>query len=98
MANNTKKPTKKTVKTTAKKAETTKKNFAHDYVEFLEDFQLKRRHIKCYTDKKNTTLFVEAEGSQKNVSPFEIYVLHIVQALWMADEELEFWLEVCEAL
>lgn len=64
--------------------------FAHDYVEFLEDFQLKRRHIKCYTDKKNTTLFVEAEGSQKNVSPFEIYVLHIVQALWMADEELDW--------
>ena len=61
-----------------------------DYVEFLEDFQLKRRHIKCYTDKKNTTLFVEAEGSQKNVSPFEIYVLHIVQALWMADEELDW--------
>ena len=64
--------------------------FAHDYVEFLEDFQLKRRHIKCYTDKKNTTLFVEAEGSQKNVSPFEIYVLHIVQALWLADEELDW--------
>ena len=64
--------------------------FAHDYVEFLEDFQLKRRHIKCYTDKKNTTLFVEAEGSQKNVSPFEIYVLHIIQALWMADEELDW--------
>jgi nicotinate phosphoribosyltransferase len=64
--------------------------FSHDYVEFLEDFQLKRRHIKCFTDKKNTTLFVEAEGSQKNVSPFEIYVLHIVQALWMADEELDW--------
>ena len=64
--------------------------FAHDYVEFLEDFQLKRRHIKCYTDKKNTTLFIEADGSQKNVSPFEIYALHIVQALWMADEELDW--------
>ena len=64
--------------------------FSHDYVEFLEDFQLKRRHIKCFTDKKNTTLFIEAEGSQKNVSPFEIYVLHIVQALWMADEELDW--------
>lgn len=64
--------------------------FTHDYVEFLEDFQLKRRHIKCYTDKKNTTLFIEAEGSQKNVSPFEIYVLHIIQALWMENEELDW--------
>lgn len=64
--------------------------FTHDYVEFLEDFQLKRRHIKCYTDAKNTTLFIEAEGSQKNVSPWEIYVLHIVQALWMNGEEIDW--------
>ena len=64
--------------------------FKKDYIEFLEDFQLKRRHIKCYTDKKNTTLFIEAEGSQKNVSPFEIYVLHIVQAIWMADEKIDW--------
>ena len=64
--------------------------FTHDYVEFLEDFQLKRRHIKCYTDKNKTTLFIEAEGSQKNVSPWEIYVLHIVQALWMNGEEIDW--------
>lgn len=64
--------------------------FSHDYIEFLEDFQLKRRHIKCFTDTKNTTLFIEAEGSQKNVSPWEIYVLHIVQALWMANEKLDW--------
>lgn len=64
--------------------------FAHDYVEFLEDFQLKRRHIKCYIDKNKTTLFIEAEGSQKNVSPWEIYVLHIVQALWMNGEEIDW--------
>lgn len=64
--------------------------FTKKYREFLEDFSLKRRHIKCYTDKKNTTLFIEAEGSQKYVSPWEIYVLHIVQALWMADEKLDW--------
>ena len=64
--------------------------FTHDYVEFLEDFQLKRRHIKCYTDAKKTTLFIEAEGSQTNVSPWEIYVLHIVQALWMNGEEIDW--------
>ena len=64
--------------------------FYNDYVEYLQDFQLKRRTIKCFTDKKNTTLFIEAEGYQKEVSPWEIYVLHIVQALWMADEELDW--------
>lgn len=57
---------------------------------FLKISSLKRRHIKCFTDEKNTTLFIEAEGSQKNVSPFEIYVLHIVQSLWMEDEELDW--------
>lgn len=64
--------------------------FYDDYVEYLQDFQLKRRQIKCYTDKKKTTLFIEAEGYQKEVSPFEIYVLHIVQALWMADEQIDW--------
>lgn len=64
--------------------------FSNDYVEFLQDFQLKRRQIKCYTDTKKTTLFIEAEGYQKEVSPFEIYVLHIVQALWMADEQIDW--------
>lgn len=64
--------------------------FSNDYVEYLQDFQLKRRQIKCYTDTKKTTLFIEAEGYQKEVSPFEIYVLHIVQALWMADEQIDW--------
>ena len=64
--------------------------FYNDYVEYLQDFQLKRRTIKCYTDPKKTTLFIEAEGYQKEVSPWEIYVLHIVQALWMADEKLDW--------
>ncbi len=64
--------------------------FYDDYVEYLQDFQLKRRTIKCYTDPKKTTLFIEAEGYQKEVSPWEIYVLHIVQALWMADEKLDW--------
>lgn len=63
--------------------------FKKDYIEFLEDFQLKRRHINVSIDKKNT-LVIEAEGSQKNVSPFEIYVLHIVQTLWMADEKIDW--------
>ena len=62
--------------------------FKKDYIEFLEDFQLKRRYIKVYANKKD--LCIEAEGPQKNVSPFEIYVLHIVQALWMADEKIDW--------
>lgn len=71
--------------------------FKKDYIEFLEDFQLKRRYIKVYSDKKNTTLFVEAEGPQKNVSSFEIYVLHIIQALWMEDEKID-WEKASAAL
>lgn len=57
--------------------------FTQDYIEFLEDLQLKRRYIKCYAE--NGQVAIEAEGPELNVQWWEIFCLQIVQELWMGE-------------
>jgi nicotinate phosphoribosyltransferase len=52
-----------------------------DYLDFLKDFQLKREHLTI--DRKGDELVIRAKGPMVQTSPFEIYILAIVQELYM---------------
>lgn len=64
---------------------------ADDYIEHLEDFQLKRKYIHCEPDAaENGGLKIWAEGPQQQVFWFEIYVLQIVQHLYFDELEIDW--------
>lgn len=58
-----------------------------DYIEWLEDLQLKRKYITV-TDNDGE-LEIVAEGPQLKVFWFEIFVLEIVQQLYMEEQEID---------
>lgn len=55
--------------------------FTQDYIEFLEDLQLKRRYIKVYVEDGQVA--IEAEGPELNVQWWEIFCLAAVQELYL---------------
>ena len=67
-------------------------NFVND----LEDFQLKRKFVSVTKDQnENGCIVIKAKGPQHQVSWFEIYILQIVQHLYFDDEEINW--EVAKA-
>jgi nicotinate phosphoribosyltransferase len=52
-----------------------------DYLDFLKDFQLKKNHLTI--DKEGEELVIRAHGPMVQTSPFEIYILALVQELYM---------------
>lgn len=67
-------------------------NFVND----LEDFQLKRKFVSVTKDSNaNGCIVIKAKGPQHQVSWFEIYILQIVQHLYFDDEEINW--EVAKA-
>ncbi len=67
-------------------------NFVND----LEDFQLKRKFVSVTKDpNENGCIVIKAKGPQHQVSWFEIYILQIVQHLYFDDEEINW--EVAKA-
>lgn len=54
--------------------------FTASFIDYLEDFRLKRRYIEV--KEKNGNLDIVMEGPLTGVSPFEIYVLKIVHAVY----------------
>lgn len=64
---------------------------ANDWIEYLEDFQLKRKYIHCILDpNEECGIKIWAEGPQLQVFWFEIYVLQIVQHLYFDDLEIDW--------
>lgn len=64
---------------------------ASDYIEHLEDFQLKRKYIHCeFDENENGGLKIWAEGPQQQVFWFEIYVLQIIQHLHFDDMDIDW--------
>ena len=62
-----------------------------DFLEYLEDFQLKRKYITIEKDaSENGGIKIIADGPQRQVFWFEIYVLQIVQHLYFDDEEFNW--------
>lgn len=61
--------------------------FSKDYIEWLEDFQLKRKHIKI--TRRGDDLEIEAEGPQLKVTWFEIYIMEIIQELYLRQFEFD---------
>ena len=62
-----------------------------DFIEWLEEFQLKRKYITVTKDLGvNGGIVIKATGPEVQVQWFEIYVLQIVQHLYFADEEF-YW-------
>lgn len=59
-----------------------------DYVDWLEDFRLKRKYIKI--TRRGEDLEIEAEGPQLKVTWFEIYVMEIIQELYLRQFEFDF--------
>ena len=59
-----------------------------DYVDWLEDFRLKRKYIKI--TRRGDDLEIEAEGPQLKVTWFEIYVMEIIQELYLRQFEFDF--------
>jgi nicotinate phosphoribosyltransferase len=57
----------------------------YDFIEYLEDFRLKRKYInvESYDDQ----LHITAEGPEERIHWYETLVMPIVQELWMADQE-----------
>ncbi len=55
--------------------------FFEPFINYLEDYTLKRRHITV--GEKNGHLDIVMEGPLTGVSPFEIFVLKIVQEVYM---------------
>ena len=57
-----------------------------DFIEWLTDFQLKRKYIHVdYDTSRNGGLHIWAEGPAIQVTWFEIYVLKIIQNLFFDD-------------
>lgn len=54
--------------------------FKSDYIDFLEGFQLRRRHIEISTDAGR--LVIKAQGPLVRTTMFEIFVLSIVNELY----------------
>jgi len=64
---------------------------SNDWIEYLEDFQLKRKYINCEFDPDDPCgLKIWAEGPQIQVFWFEIYVLQIIQHLYFDDLEIDW--------
>ena len=61
--------------------------FTKDYIDWLEDLQLKRKYITV-TDNDGE-LEIVAEGPQLKVFWFEIFVLEIVQELYMREQQID---------
>lgn len=61
--------------------------FTKDYIDWLEDLQLKRRYINVVDN--NGELEITAEGPQLKVFWFEIFVLEIVQELYMREQNVD---------
>lgn len=59
-----------------------------DYVEWLEDFKLKRKYI--HVRRIGDDLEIEAEGPQLKVTWFEIYILEIIQELYFRQFEVDW--------
>lgn len=81
--------------------------FTPEFIEHLEDHRLKRKYIRCWADLEKDEVCIEAEGPELNVQWWEIYVLEIVQELWMskaprdydwADKELTKTIETYNTL
>lgn len=62
---------------------TQKELFPAPFISFLRDNKLHREDIKCWANLETDELCIEAEGFELNVQWWEIYVLEIVQELWM---------------
>jgi nicotinate phosphoribosyltransferase len=62
--------------------------FTKDYIDWLEDFQLKRKYIQVGVEGDNIT--IKAKGPALKVTWFEIYCLEIVQELWMQDQPVDW--------
>lgn len=60
----------------------------NDYIEHLEDVQLKEKYISITKNGKD--LEIVAYGPQQQVFWFEIYILQIVQHLWFKDEKIDW--------
>lgn len=64
---------------------------ANDFIEYLEDFQLKRKYIHCEKSADEPCgLKIWAEGPQIQVFWFEIYVLQIVQHLYFSGRQIDW--------
>ena len=59
-----------------------------DYVDWLEDFKLKRKYI--HVRRVGEDLEIEAEGPQLKVTWFEIYILEIIQELYFRQFEVDW--------
>ena len=62
--------------------------FTKDYIEWLEDLQLKRRYLHVYVDN-DEQIRIEADGPWLRVFWFEIFVMEIVQELYMKDQKVD---------
>lgn len=60
--------------------------FSPDYVDFLERFQLNEKYIKIIKNGKD--LEIVAEGPAYSTSWFEIYIMEIIQELYMRDQKI----------
>lgn len=58
-----------------------------DYVDWLEDLRLKRKYIKI--TRRGDDLEIEVEGPQLKVTWFEIYVMEIIQELYLRQFEFD---------
>ena len=62
-----------------------------DFIEWLADFQLKRKYIHVdYDATRNGGLHIWADGPAIQVTWFEIYVLKIIQNLFFDDLEIDW--------
>ena len=70
--------------------------FKSDYIDFLEGFQLRRRHIEVSTDSGR--LVIKAQGPLVRTTMFEIFVLSIVNELYFERFDQEAALSRGQAL
>jgi len=55
-------------------------HLTEDYIDFLSDFSLEEKHV--IVNEKNGELHISADGPMLKTSPWELYILPIVNELW----------------